>query len=67
MNIETPFSYYADLNPRYGSRYQGRWAVFLRRSATEAKQTTLHYTTRKAAERAAAKIMSQEADPQEAV
>lgn len=67
MLDETPFSYYADLNPRYGSRYQGRYAVFLRRSATETKQTNLHYTTRRAAERAATRIMAQEADPQETV
>lgn len=63
MSDTTPFSYYADLNPRYGARYERRWAVFLRRSATETRQTTLHYATRKAAETNAAKLNAAEADP----
>lgn len=54
--------YYADLNPRFGARCERRWAVFLRKSATEVSQTILHYVTRKAAERAAAKLNVQETD-----
>ncbi len=59
---DTPSSYYADLNPRYGARNERRWAVFHRRGANDTTQTTLHYVTRKAAERAAVKIMAQERD-----
>jgi hypothetical protein len=59
---DMPFHYYADLNPRYGARYERRWAVFLRRSPTESSQTILHYVTRKAAERNAAKLNEQERD-----
>lgn len=59
---DMPFHYYADLNPRYGARYERRWAVFLRRSGTDTVQTNLHFVTRKAAERNAAKLNEQEQD-----
>ncbi len=62
----TEFHYYADLNPRFGARYERRWAVFLRKSATQTSQTMLHYVTRKAAERNAAKLNVQETDPEAA-
>lgn len=57
------FQYYADLNPRYGQRYQRRYAVFLMSGPDDRSQTHLHFTTRKAAERNAAKLNEQEADP----
>ena len=55
--------YYADLNPRYGAKYEKRWAIFIRRSPTDSKQTTLQYVTRKAAENNAAKLTAMEVDP----
>lgn len=57
------FHYYADLNPRYGARYERRYAVFLRRGPSDVKQTQHHYVTRRAAERCAARLNEQEADP----
>lgn len=52
--------YFADLNPRYPARNERRYAVFLRKSKTERAQTYLRYSTRQAAERAAAKLTQQE-------
>lgn len=55
--------YYADLNPRFGARYERRYAVFIRRSASgPSNLTNLHYTTRKGAEVAARKLNGQERD-----
>lgn len=53
--------YYADLNPDYGARYERRWAVFSRE--TRRRVYGMHYVTRKAAERNAAKLTEQERDP----
>lgn len=53
--------YYADLNPRFGARHEGRYAVFNRE--TRSPVYGMHYTTRKAAERNAAKLTEQERDP----
>lgn len=58
------FHYYADLNPRFGARYERRYAVFLRKAPNQTTQTVLHYVTRKAAERAAARLNEQEAEPE---
>lgn len=55
--------YYADLNPRFGARYENRYAVFIRRSATDRVQTYLQYVTRRSAENAATRLNKQEADP----
>lgn len=57
------FHYYADLNPRYGQRYQRRYAVFLRKSETQTSQTDLHYVARKSAERAAERLNMHENEP----
>lgn len=53
--------YYADLNPRFGARHEGRYAVFNR----ETRHTVygMHYVTRKAAERNAEKLTELERDP----
>jgi hypothetical protein len=56
--------YYADLNPRYGAKYERRWAVFIRRGPGDAAQTMLHYIDRRSAERVAAKLNKQERDEQ---
>lgn len=56
-------TYYADLNPRFGAKYERRWAVFMRKAPGVTSQTHLHYASRKAAENAAAKITEQEREP----
>lgn len=53
--------YYADLNPRYGARYERRYAVFNRE--TRSPVYGMHFVTRKAAERNAARLTEQERDP----
>lgn len=58
--------YYADLNPRYGARYEGRYTVMRRNpDAPGSPVYGMHYVTRKAAERNAAKLNEQEREPVE--
>lgn len=56
------FTYYADLNPRYGQRYQRRWTIFFRRGVGNTTQTMYHYVNRRDAERNAARLNEQERD-----
>ena len=57
--------YYADLNPRYGARYERRYAVMQRNPGGPGTPVYgMHYATRQAAERNAAKLNEQERDPE---
>ena len=57
-------TYFADLNPRYPATREKRWGVFLRRDESAVPTLThLRFTTRRAAERAAARLTKQEANP----
>lgn len=55
------FTYYADLNPRYGAKNEKRYAIFLRNDRLkDTRQTNFTgYASLKAAERAAAKMNNQ--------
>lgn len=57
------FTYYADLNPRFPSRGQGKYAVFLRRAPGDFSQTMYSYSKLSTAERNARKLNEQEYDP----
>lgn len=61
----TPFSYYGDINPRYGAKREKRYVVWLRRSRTNSSPLGYEhqYTKLAYAERAADRLNKQEADP----